>query len=1469
MSTFASTSTYSFATKDAAAKEREDRLLAAKKKLKLYRARTSQRLGSTSSAVTDASASPVRPTRRQSGLTSSISSQADFAAKHAHRRSQSKSGLLAAMGGDAFVGAGAGGPGHARRMSKGNRASRSSISLKKGHGHNRSRASISMSFSGPAPLLNPPPPSEPERSVTPTPRHPSNLGAPSSWQQNGAFPSRSPDLARPSSMNRSPSPLPPAPSPGPHPPAKHGRHGSRHARHSSVSNFRESLDLVGAGHADPAHTLLRPAVSSFAATAASDGTASPLASSSPRPLASFHASSTAATSGWSATNDPQQVLAALKERGRREVDDPHLSPEQTRQFALEALEGRVSAPSEMISLGNEEPGELLVAPKSPGFLTGAGGNGGFVASPLPPNTGFNSSPMIGLGVSGSSSAMGGGSGPLGAGGKRSSWGPLGGVAGVGAQGVMELGGIAEEDEEEEEEYVRRTGKSPVSSPKRGSPSPRKGRPASLFVEPRRGIEAVVAASANSTPIRSTNASPSSSPTTARRSSMRPLSLSLSSSASSSGGTPSTVAGPFGRRESLAAPSSPEDVRAPSSPGEKRHISMFHSAAAMGLDPAASAAATQSAFSSSSSANASGAAPIAQRGGLKSLSIGGGHSPSSLAEKRFSARSASVTATGPHYVANPLLAASAPASSSAPRRLSGVATATPPSQKRSSISYLTSSSTTPSGSSSPEHQKRAWLSSLSGAAPSAKDASPAVSTSHYSSFPLGTVGGFGDLEIDGETSSAQPSPSRLSFGLSASATTTGRTSPSHRSIASAASNASAATAAAAAAAEEISSLRSQVSSLEARNAQLASTHALEIAEFEKKASDEALEMRSRIATLESSVEEERVARRFEVEGLQREAGMQREAMEDLTEERDSLREDVDGWRSRCASLEAQVKKEREDDALAQAQAKLIGEMRDQIYSLVAALERERGEHAETRREVERMLEERVREAAADVESLGPNGRPDDLALIMEEEDDEEDVAPEEFEEDFREHHQQQQLQPAPGRHQHPYKTASGGSMLSTGSSTFSRSFSGNTTEDTSIMMSDLDDSFSTKLSSPPSGHSSFSVVVGGAFPPPASANPNRNSVRDADAVAAALGQLDTLAEEDEEDEEALVGGGGATPAAQYQPQQQPQFVEEPGRFSSESTTSTSSDVMPRTPERSQADHNRSHSFVRHWSFPRGSVTSARPSMEDDDQSFFGYNKHDSLPPLPIGDHVLPPFLTSTLDIDENHFSFFPPQPIEGTVEVAGHVRRPSSPRPLKRMSNPHLRRISGQYGKAPPPSPSALVSVALQHQQQGSLPPHHQAYGSAASSASSNISPSKSTSRYSFGALIGSALGGWSPSSSASMPAQSVPPPPAHSKLAFSAGPLVEADEDEDASGEGVEEDVFIATHNPPAPPPARPQVQAQSQPPRPHQQSHGTPVQLQHQTQKRLRYIAKHEVPTPKAGKLSQLNFSNSICCLDLPVFVV
>ncbi|GAA6049577.1 hypothetical protein JCM3770_000856 [Rhodotorula araucariae] len=1382
---------YSYTGKDAAAREREDRLLAAKKKLKLYRARTNARMSGASTfsdastSPSTAASSPIKAARRKSGLNGSVTSAADFAAKHAHRRSQSKSGLLAAMGGDTLVaasGMSAGGAaGHARKASK-SRLSRSSVSYKKvGHGHTRSRASISMSFSGPAPQLTAPPPESP-RVLSPAPRA-GGPGTPSSWLQSG-FPT-SPEQTRPSSFSttspqppfdRTTSPLPPPPAPGP--PPKHGRHSSRHARRSSVTNFRESLDIVSGGTLhDPA--LLRPAVSSFA-----DAHSSPSTS----PLAPI---------GWSA--DPHHVLAALKERGRRELEDPTRSPEETRQSALEALEGRLAAPSEIILLGDEEPGELLAAPKSPGLtLTGAA-----VASSAP--VPLPVSPMIGLGVAGAGGAMAT---------KRSSWGSvLGHGASAAAQhSVMELGEIAEEDEDEDEASVyggsprRRASRgsragartpTPVSSPRgsgvKGSPSPRKSRPASLLIEPRQAsLEAVLeVAEQRHFQQRDFAYQTSPSPTASRRSSIRPLSLSLSS-VTSSAATPSTA----GLASAAASPSTqqraaaPEDVRAPSSPDEKRHVSVFHSAAVLGYKPEPHG----------SSPSSTSALPVQPRGGLRSLSIGSGAistSPTNTTDRRFSAQSA----LGVGAVSTPT------------RKVSPA-----PTNKRSSISYRTSTSSASSlAGATPEGQKRAWRSSLAAQSASrAEGTSPAVSTSHYSSFPLGVSGGFGDLEVNCEQANSVAS------------------SPAHSRTASSIGG-SVAVEALSAANEELATLRARLGQLEARNEQLSTTHALEIAEFEKKATDEAREMRSRITHLEQQLEDERVARRFEVEGLQREAAMAKEAIVDLTDERDALREDVDGWRARCMGLDAQVKKDREDEALAQAQAKLIGEMRDQIYTLVAALERERSEHAETRKEVERVLEERVREAAADVhqhqqQASGGSGRgvpppprsaaartpftpqqqpshtaslsassaggpashkqprADDLALIMEEVEEDED--------DNR----------LGGGHRHPFKEASDGSLLSTMSSSFGRSYSGNTTEDTSIM-TDLDDSFSGKMASPPGGS---------PFARPTSAR---------DSVAIALGQLDTLAEEEEEDEEAMYGGQDATPLGN-DPRTRP---------SSESTTSSSSDVMPRTPDKAHAErHNRSHSFVRTWSFPKGSISSARNSFDEEDQSFFGYNKHSSLPPLPIGDNILPPFLSSTLDIDETSFSFFP-KSTEGTVETASHIRRPSSPRPLERI-NPHARRLSGQH-RAPPPSPSALATAAIQQQQQ------QQAHASRLSQTSSvgSQGPSPTKSRYSFGALVGS-LGGWSSQSSQSLSPSL--PAPASSKLArqslSAAGPLI-LEEDE-----GQEEDVYVSAHG-------------------------GTPVQLQHQNQHqhRLRAIRPHEVPTPRAGRLSKLDFRGSACCVDRPVFVV
>ncbi|GAA5878211.1 hypothetical protein JCM3774_005844 [Rhodotorula dairenensis] len=1446
----ASTSAYAYpATKDAAAKEREDRLLAAKKKLKLYRARTNQRMSATSTlsgSGSSPSTSPTKAIRRRSGLTSSISMPSDLAAaKHAHRRSQSKSGLLAAMGGDTLVAAtGA----HARRTSR-SRMSRSSISLKQaGHGHTRSRASISMSFSGPAPPLSTfEPPAD--RPITPTPRaHPgdraSALSTPSSWLHGGTngFPASPDPVSCPSpSSNSAFHASPNASLQGAA--GRHGRHGSRHARQSSVSNFRESIDMISGGSVVDA-ALLRPSISSFAEVASSPA-ASPFVPNG---------------GGWS--NDPQQLLAALKERGRRESDDFTRSPEQTRQSALEALEGRLAAPTDMISLGDAEPGEMLAAARSPGKLHATSA---VSAAPRTPAIGSISSPMLGLGM-GPGHAAGGAN-------KRGSWGP--GLAqppsATVAQGVMELGEIAEEDEEDEETRSLRgstfgdsprrrvsrarsatSGSSPQSSissisrTKAASPSPRKSRPLSLLADttPSRPPQLGAVAEEDISRDESHRDDSQASPASSRRSSMRPLSLSGFS----------RPASPSASRPAERSTASPPDIRTSVSPGEKRHVSMFHSAAVSGLnpEPLVSAASGQSAFTSQQQQ---------QRGGLRSLSMG---SPTITPERRFSGRPASLIGSG--------LTAASPLGKPSPS----------PTAKRSSISYRTDSAT-------PEGQHRAWRNSMAQHS-TQSSISPAVSTKTYSSFPFGVSGGFGDLEVDDDDHECdewnrQDSPSHSRELSAAPLPGTSTALPDAQ--------------------EELSALRNKLADLDLRNSQLESTHAAEVAELERKASDAASDMRARISELEQQVEAERSGRRFEVEGLQREVEMTKETIEDLVGERDALRDDVEGWRSRCSGLEAQVKKEREDDALAQAQAKLIGEMRDQIYTLVAALERERGEHAETRKEVERILEDRVREAAADVQHHhrgGPSAggastsstsshayypsaikyaspppgapatlkqpRPDELALVMEMEevdDDDQDhgqaeqrnhgdtLAPISRDPYHRESDPEDDASSNPPRH--GAMTASNGSLMSTLSSSFGQSYSGNTTEDTSLT-TDVDDSYSAKYSSPPSGPPSF---ANSPFPPPARG-------RDSDVIAVALGQLDTLAEEEEEDVDAsaafeanMSAASQTTPIADNSAAAARDSLD-----STDQTTSASSDALPTTPDRPTApeQHHRSRSFVRQWSFPKGSVSSSRPSFEDEDRSFFGYNKHDSLPPLPISEHILPPFLSSTLDIEDATVSFLPAPPVEGTVETANHVRRPSSPRPLDRM-NPHARRLSAQH-RPPPPSPSALVTVALQHQQHAPLPQH----GYQPSQASTgSLDPSPVKSRYSFGALIGT-IGGWSPAASSSASAASGPglPPRASlsslstpskaSHMSINAGPLIAEEADEG----GVEEDVYVVSSHAPAAsaggharPPAR----------------GGMPPQLLQHQGHRLRPIARHEVPMPRAGRLAQLDFSKSACCMDQPVFVV
>ncbi|ORY90245.1 hypothetical protein BCR35DRAFT_135922 [Leucosporidium creatinivorum] len=1066
------------AGKDAAARERAERLMAAKKKLQKYRARQSKNLSIASSSTSDVSvASPTRSTRRDSANLGGGGAESPLG--HKHRRSASKTALLG-LGNVPPSPAKA--LGHGRRSSKSRHSRGGSISTS-GHGHSRSRASISISVSGPSAVGSPNlfasgSEAEASRSTTPVSAPPpapsSALHAPFPWSQvratsplpsppgfdAGSSPSssrrdsasglsRRDSLGRRDSASSSTTPsLPPPPRAGP--PPSHGRNASRHARNTSVSNFRESLEVVSGGGVFTGS--LQPAVSSFAAP----GSASPLLEASPEQHSTSPSGSSPLahspipTPAWS--NDPVKVLEALKERGRRESDEPS-SPEMTRKGALEALEGRLAAPTEMIDLGDKAEGELLVAPKSPGFV-----QTGPALTPSSPSPSFTHSPMIGLGVGGV---------------KRNSWGNLGPVTTAGAAGAMGLGSLVEEDEEEEDE--QRDPTSPVSSPPRkGRASPRR-RPSSIVVSP---VQHAGAIAIDMTPIDEDDDDeplPPHQPHSFTPRQMRPLSLSLS--AGTTVGTPSTAAhSPINSSRRSLAPSSPtlNDERAvsPTIANEKR-LSLFHGVAVATVNGEVPAERTSPTLGRSSLP--------AQRGGggLRSLSIGAGGA----------------------------LASSPAASTPSPvRRSASTSTVPPPPRatpgKRSSISYRNTSLTSlasPDGPMSTLNtaQRRPWRQSITN--PNGFSTASPSEGPQLGGYPF-AYGGFGDLE--------QESPVREESEPSAHPDTGLQLQQQQRAAAVEDSQALQ---------MQISALKSQIEQLKSLGTQLESTHALEIAEFEKKAGEEARAMRVRISELERQLEEAKVARRFEVEGLTREVQQAREAMDDLTDERDSLREDVDGWRERCATLEADKKKEKEEEALAVAQAKLISEMRDQIYNLVAALDRERGEHGETRQEVERLMAERE-SAQQQQQQHHDELDPDD-----------------EYDEDTS--------STAPG-HRHYLNNTSDGSVLS--GSSFGRSFSGNTTEDTSIH-TDLDDSYSAKMSSPPSGHSSF-VGFG-------------SKGRESDFGANALNQLQTLEEEEEEDEERK---------------------EERLRHQSGSTGSASSDAMPLTPNKEQQlGHDRSGSFVRTW------------------------------------------------------------------------------------------------------------------------------------------------------------------------------------------------------------------------------------------------------------------------------------------------
>lgn len=1048
-----------------------------------------------------------RPTSAASGST------------NVHRRSISKSNILNPI---ASTSKGVAVAGHGRKASN-SRANRNSFT----HSHTRSKASISISVSAP---MNYEEPEDFNPFATNNYNNNSDFSTPSSdnpyatiYKPNrNSWKSQTPSNPSPLSrddaststsykrlsnsldprtaaITRSPSP---SPSTAPFPlltaeSKAHNRKSSRHSRRLSITNFRDSMEIVsGQGNYSG---VLTPTIGSFA----------PLPTSSSNPYdVSPHRSPP--TPGWS--NDPIKVLEALKERGRLETEEEN-DQKRTRMGALEALEGRLSAPSEMIDLGNEEEGQLLHAPPSPGYTT--------TSAPTSPTPVF--SPMYGLGLVG-------GSTPVAV--KRNSWNALGPVTAAGAKGALDLGMLIEEEEEEEEvqEPEQIDPLSTVASPPRKAKASPRRRPSSLSLSaPLESISSI----AISSPIDET---PTSSTFAARP--MR-LSMSLSSSTSSIGLTPSTSASTFPERPApplrsltlgsvpLSAPLSREPSHESVSPNERRRSLLY---------------------TSSSSTTTSPALPAAR--GLRPLSIGSFSpsviSPSPTEPKQRSPVSSrsSLPPSSYHHPNNSITNTNSATSTPSNRN------PTPSASKRSSISYRTSSVASLASSEGPlsasaQAARRPWRTSFSGTSISSTSSTPGPTAS--SSAPLtaapfsfsnshGSFGGFGDLSVDdteiattGEEGQEDVDDDLVNQRIRE---LFGRSSMDE----------------AAKAALVLETLNTQITTLQFQleqvNLSLESSttrHGIEMEEFEKRAGEEARGMRMRISELEKSIEETSIVRRFEVEGLTREAEQAKEAMEDLVEERDSLREDVDGWRNRCAQLEKVVKKDKEDEALSNAQIKLIGEMRDQIYNLVATLDRERIDHEETKAVVERLLIERApsppseEDTFEELPAIGSRGG-QDLSNNL----------------------------------HHAFKAASDTSVISTNS--VGRSLSGNTTEATSIGTDSEDNNhgFSKSTSPTSSAHSSF----------PNSTSSIKSQSHDNDfANAVAIGGLQTLAEEEEEEEVEKVA---SLPLVVAIPERERDI--DRIRSGSGSTGSTAeSEAMPMTPSKeSMNHHNRSDSFVRHWS-----------------------------------------------------------------------------------------------------------------------------------------------------------------------------------------------------------------------------------------------------------------------------------------------
>lgn len=526
------------------------------------------------------------------------------------------------------------------------------------------------------------------------------------------------------------------------------------------------------------------------------------------------------------------------------------------------------------------------------------------------------------------------------------------------------------------------------------------------------------------------------------------------------------------------------------------------------------------------------------------------------------------------------------------------------------------------------------------------------------------------------------------------------------------------------------------------------------------------LKSQVEHLRAQLSTSDSARKEEVESLRFELAEVKENMLNAEEEREMLREDIDGWRTRCADLERALQNERAklddekregmllrdkvrklgdrlaqnqngpaassteggdtsspdgtiDASLVNAQAKLIGEMRDQIFSLAAALERERMRNAgETEQDPSRSSSPLLRALASQDETIAASLKKGEEAAEIAE-----------------------KLNRVPQHH-----NTSTQSSAASGSYNFSSSFSsfhsqmGNNTEDTSVG-DDNDSMYGSKspsspafwASSPTPSYSQMSNNANGSngISIHSSSTPLRNSD-----LCMNFGGLQTLAEEDEEEEMEDDDFNGAIAEVNAQAKKAlsmsdlseeeendavPELVHDEAlsqrradfealraRTQSASTGSSmdTNDRMPLTPAKehgspnlgaqpSKPSHNRSDSFIKQWSFPKGPVEPLDLAEHHHNDSFWALYQ-GSLPALPLSESLVeaPPF-SAEITLDEEYFHMAREKPLPAS-RPSSTISIPS--RPPTSRSNSQLSRLNEKL-ESPAvhlnPSPASGSRISLQ------------------------------------------------------------------------------------------------------------------------------------------------------------------------------